>query len=490
MTTPPDGRTLAAGAAWIGLFRWTAQLLSWAAMLVVLRLLQPADFGIANLALAIVAIAAVVSEFGLGTAVVVLPTLEDAVARQLHGAAILLGLAAGALFALASHPIAAFYDEPALTPVIRVLGLVFVAEGLRLVPLGLLARRLAYRTTAGLDFLRAVLTAGTVLTLAWAGTGYWALVLGNLAGTALTAVVISARFGIRPALPRAADLRAPMRYAWHLFVSRGAWVLYRTSDVLVAGRLVSATLLGYYSMASTLASLPGEKLGNVITAATAPFFAAIQSDRARLRHWFLRVTEVLALMLYPVMFGFLAVADLAVPLVLGDQWLSAVPVVRILFGFAAIHAVTTPVSQVLNVTGHTRENMLAGIIALGVMPAAFVTGGLLAGIHGIALAWLVCYPVVLLYPVRIALRALELDAADFLRCGRRAAEGVAAMLVTVAALRWGLGPQLGPWAELAASVGAGASGYLGLLWWRHRAMLLAIPALLRGRGAPGAAVAT
>jgi O-antigen/teichoic acid export membrane protein len=321
-----------------------------------------------------------------------------------------------------------------------------------------------------------------VLGLAWAGQGYWALVLGNLFGAVILSAVVTVRFGLVPAWPRTAELATPLSYARHILVGRIAWVLYRNSDILIAGRLLGSGLLGYYSMAWNVASLPGEKLGNVLTAATAPFFAAIQADRPALRHYFLRVTEALSLVLYPLLFGFLAVADLAVPLVLGEKWIPAVPVLRILIVFAAINAITTPVSQVLNVTGHTRTGMLSGLIALGVLPPAFLVGGMLWGMSGIAGAWIVGYPIVMLLPVRTALRTLEIPLGGYLGSARRAVEGVAVLAGAVWLMRLALPPGTSGWLELVGAVLAGAVGYLGLLWWRHRGLLAAVPGLLRGRG--------
>lgn len=486
MTATPDGRTLALGAAWIGVFRWTAQVVSWSAMLVVLRLLTPEDYGIASLALAIIAIAGVLSEFGLGTAVVALPELPDQVARQLHGAACLLGLVVAATAAAVAPMVAGFYREPLLGPVIQVLSLVFLAEGVRLVPQAMLSRRLAYRAIGALDFLRAIATSLAVLLLAWMGKGYWALVLGNLLGAVMISLAVTVQFGLMPRWPRLAELRTPFTYAWHIFAGRGAWMLYRNSDTLIAGRILGSTILGYYTMAGSVASLPGEKLGNVLTAATAPFFAAIQSDRSALRHYFLRVTEVLTLVLYPVLFGFMLVADLAVPLVLGEKWLPAVPVLRLLILFAAIQAVTTPVSQVLNVTGNTRVGMQTGLLALVILPPAFVAGGVLWGMLGIAGAWVLGYPLVLRLPLRVALQALDIPLMEYLRSGHRAAAAVLVMASAVGLVRVvAVGLEAPSWLQLALAIAAGAIGYAGYLWWRHPSLVRAIPTLLRKGTQPG-----
>lgn len=462
----PTGRTLVGGVAWIASLRWTAQVLTWVSTLVVVRLLAPGDYGIAALALAVVSVVTVLAEFGLGTAVISARALSPVQVAQLNGAA--LGLAVlASLVVLVGSPVAArFYREPLLAGVLPLLSLVFVAEGARVVPVAMLSRALRYRDTAIIDFAKSLVTATLVLTLALRGVGYWALILGYLGGSLVSAGWVISRHRQPYAWPTRAGLGALLQLARHVVIGRSAWILYRTADVFVAGRLFGAGLLGYYTMAWTVASLPGEKLGNVLTAATAPFFGAIQSDRQALRHYFVRVSETLALVLYPLLFGFLCVADLAVPLVLGEQWRPSVPVLRVLICYAAIQGVTTPVSQILTVTGHARTVMRAGLIALAVLPPAFFVGGRMAGILGVALGWLLVYPLVAWYPLSAALRVLALPVRDYIGGLRVAFEGAITMALAVLGFRALPWPSGSDWLELGGAIVAGGLGYTVTVWRR------------------------
>jgi PST family polysaccharide transporter len=463
----PSGQVLARGVAWIGAFRWTAQVLSWAATLVVIRLLAPADYGIAGLATAFIGVAAILSELGLGTAVVALPTVSREQAGQLNMAALLAGTGFAILTSLAAPFAAGFFAEPALRLVLPVLSLSFILEGIRTVPVALLARRMAYRTTAMLDFARAVVTTLAVLGMAILGLGYWALILGSLAGSAIVGLWVLARHRVPLSWPRLSDLSQPFTYSSHIVVGRALWQVYRTADRMIVGRLLGTVPLGFYTVAWTVASLPGEKLGNVITAATSPFFSAVQGDRARLRHFFLRVTGMLAVVIYPALFGFFIVADLAVPLVLGERWVPAIPLIRALVAYAALQGVATILSQILNVTGHTRTNMWSGAVAVAVLLPAFAVGALVAGTLGVAMAWLITFPLVVWLPLRTVLRVLEVRMAEYLGALQPAVEGALAIVLTVGVLRLGLGGRVGAAAELSVAVLAGVAAFGLLLWLRH-----------------------
>lgn len=482
----PSGRALATGMAWIGGFRWSAQVLTWAATLVVIRLLAPTDYGIVGMALTWIGIASVLAEFGLGTAIVALPSLDDRQAAQLNTVALGLGALAAAISLAGAGIIAGFFREPALELVIPALSLLFVLEALRIVPMAQLARRLDYRRLATIDFARAVGSAASVLLLALLGYGYWALVVGTIAGQVIASTWAVIRMPAGWARPVAGELVVALRYSRHILVNRLAWQGYINADFLVVGRLFGAELLGFFSVARNLASLPGEKLGNVVTAASAPFFASIQHDRAALRHYFLRITEALTVVLHPILIGFLLVADLAIPLVIGERWNPSITPMRILVGAAALQTIFGPVGQILNVTGHTRTGMWSSIIALGVLAPAFVAGALLGGIHGVALAWLVTFPLVIALPLATTLRALDLSLSGYLAAWQRAFEGVAVMAGAVGLVRFGLARfmTLAPVVELLLAIVAGAVAYLAVIVVRHGDLVAAVRSLIRGPSTP------
>lgn len=143
-----SGRTLARGVAWVGASRWSSQALSWVVTLVVVRILSPTDYGVLGMTTFFITLAGVFAESGIGAAVIALRDLTPQVIRQLHGLAIGTGLLAAGLSAAISWPASRYFHEPALVPVMAVLGISFALDGLRIVPVALLNRDLNYQRAA------------------------------------------------------------------------------------------------------------------------------------------------------------------------------------------------------------------------------------------------------------------------------------------------------------------------------------------------------
>jgi O-antigen/teichoic acid export membrane protein len=468
-------RALTTGVFWVGAFRWTAQILSWAITLVVIRILSPDDYGIVGMTSYFMGLAGVLSDLGLGTAVLALPRLSLEMARQLHALALGAGIAAFLLTLLAAGPMSWYFREPALLPVLLAMGGSFVVDAMRTVPVALLSRGLEYRKASSVDFVRAVASSATVLALALIGARYWSLVGGLLSGSlAATAWAL----WLRPlgyARPRRSELKGPAAISTHLVVGRLAWQAYQNADFMVAGRLFGAAQLGFYNVGWTIASLPGEKLTTVLTAATAPFFASIRHDAEALRTYFLRLTFLICLLLWPILFGFVLVADLVIPVVLGPKWVPAVPVARALVFYAALQSPMTLSAQILMLTGRTKVSMATSLVALLVLPPVFYLSGKQWGIEGIAWSWAILYPVLYLWPTIVTLKQLGATLGEHLTAMGRAGLLVAVMCAVVLLVRIVLPLQIGIRLELVIAVATGTLSYFLLLaiWTRRDLTLIA-----------------
>src|SRR5208283_3432528 len=123
-------RSLASSVAWNAICDWGSQIVSWAAFLVVMRLLTPADFGIAALAVITLSYLGQVTGFGIQRAVVALRYLTAEQLAQLNSVSFGLGILCFALAALLARPFAAFFKMPPLAPLL-------IAACSPLIPLGL-----------------------------------------------------------------------------------------------------------------------------------------------------------------------------------------------------------------------------------------------------------------------------------------------------------------------------------------------------------------
>lgn len=385
-------RVLVHGIAWSAASKWLTQLVSWASTIVVARLLTPSDYGLVGMAALYLGLVALVSEFGVGAAIVTLRDLSDDAIAQLNTISVMVGVTIFGVSCLAARPLAAFFHTAALVPVVLTLSISFIVGSFKSVPNAILQRSFAFRTLAAIDTAKALFSALLAVALALAGLHYWTLVLSEVCGVALATLLTVIRSPRPFARPHLGTLQKAITFSRQVLVGRVAWFVYSNSDFLVAGRVLGQAALGAYDFAWTITNLPVEKLTSLVSNVTPTVFASVQNDLRALERSVLSVTEGIATVAFPVAIGLGLVSADLITGVFGAKWAGAIVPLRLLAIYTALRSVMPILPTALTVRGKTRFLMYHGIASAIVFPLAFFWASRF-GTLGIAGVWVVLYPI-------------------------------------------------------------------------------------------------
>jgi O-antigen/teichoic acid export membrane protein len=465
---------IARSFCWVLWSRGALQLVSFLYALAVARLLNPADYGLMALVGVCTAAIALIGELGLGAAIMQFRDLDE---RELNACFwLVVGMAGVGYLALyASAPaIGAWFASPMLAEVLRVAALSLPLVALRVVPDSLLRKRLELDRVSQAEVASMLVTMPVVLGMAWAGAGVWALVAGTLVMPLVQDVAsfwfVRWRPGLRVGSRR---LREILHYSLAALGARAGWAVYQQLDAVVLGKVVGEVVLGFYSMAKLLATLPVDKVSVVANQFAIPIMAGQQTDRGAMRASFLRGLRLVACLTVPVCIGMALVADDFVYLVLAEKWRPMVPLLRVLSILGLIRSLDVLLPPVL--FARYRALFVCGwtAVLLLVMPFAFWAGAVWMGALGVALAWIVVYPVVMAWMAREALRELE-TGWRIIRGELRPVVGATLLMVgVVLSVRWVIpGSEFADHlARLVLASAAGAAAYAASIVWQGGVLL-------------------
>jgi len=471
-TSPPaKSSSFASDLAWRALSNWSSQVVSWAALLIVVRLLSPADFGLVGMSVVLYGYLRLLGTFGIPATVLRHRDLNEEALAQLNTVALAFGVGAFLLACLLVWPLALFFKTPRVAEVALVTCVGLIPLGLRNVPEALMNKNMRLKSLSILDALRDILSAAVTILLAWWGFHYWALVLGNLLPDVARCAVILGMQRHRFAWPRLATIREPLLFGWHVLVWTFSWSTYSTLDNVTAGRVFGQSALGLYGMAWTLANTPLEKIVTLVTTLIPAYLSRVQTDMAALRQYFRSLSEVIALATFPATLGLALVARVAIPLIMGPKWKGMIAPLEVLSLYAAFRSLVALLPKVLTAVGIARFVMRVELVGLFLMPLAFWIGSHW-GIAGIAFGWVFAYPVVALPLYWKTLKTIGMSAGEYIRALRPALDGSAAMLVTVLWFQWLVRANRANWILLAAEIAVGALVYVGAVMLLHRERLM------------------
>lgn len=465
--------------AWEGGASVIGQAISWLSTIIVIRLLAPEDYGLMAMAALGIGFLVLVSDLGIGAAAIQARSLDTQHLRELFGFVVLLNLLAGMISFLSAPLVAAFFGEPRVIPLVKVLSFCFVFLGLYVLPQALTARELRFDQKAKVDVVAGTISALATLSFAVAGFGVWSLVGGMLANHVIKAVAFQV---VRPCLfiPAFSIKRAKnsIGFGGLVTLDRMLWYFYGSMDVAIAGRVLGKSLVGVYAVALSLASIPLDKIMPVITKVSFAALSLIQDDRERVRRNVLRAIQGVGLVTFPLFIGMTSVAPEFVALLLGSKWLEIVVPFQILCIVLPLKALGSLFAPALFAIGRPQVNIVNNAITLGVMSVAFLMG-VQHGVIGLCVAWLVGYPVAFSISSYRAMSALGIRFGEAVSVVRVSVVGTLVMAAAVGASRAALSMVLPLPALLVSLILVGAGVYVLMVLTFSRDSLHTLQSVIR-----------
>lgn len=378
------------GLGWSLLNNVLGKLGTFAAGLILARILDPRDFGVFAAALAVMQIFLGLNDVGLSAAVVRWP--GDV--RRITGTAATLVVATSALTYGAYCAFVPLFANALQIPEARtllyVLGLALVVDGLFAVHSAVLTRKLLQRERTIVDLSNLVVTTVVTLGCAWGGLGPWSLVWGRLAGNVVAGIVIVklTPVKIRPALDRP-TARALLVFGLPLAGSGLLTLAMLNVDYLVVGRLLGPVELGYYLMAFNLASWPITMFAFAVARVSLAGFAELAYDRARLARAYVSSLRLLAAVVLPACVLLATLAEPTVRVLYGNRWAPAAAALAPLALMGAVRVLAEFSYDLFIAGGRPRAVLIVQAAwTLSLVPALWVWTSH-SGIRGTAWAHLV-----------------------------------------------------------------------------------------------------
>jgi O-antigen/teichoic acid export membrane protein len=448
------------GLAWKGTSQIFLQVSRLVVAVVVARLLEPEQYGLATMALVVTTLVLVFSDLALGAALVQRRTLTENDRSTVFWTALCTGAFFTVLGVAASGPVASFYGEPRVKPLLAVLSLSFVVTSLGTTQSALLTRELSFRSLE-LRLMAGTLAGATVgIGAAVLGAGAWAIILQQLA---IAVVSTSLLWLVSPWRPRltfsVASLRDLGGFSGAVFGQRLLYYLHANVDKVLVGRVLGSTSLGVYGLAYTVVAVPFSRLAVPVAEVLFPAFSRLQDDRRVLADSWLRASRLVAALSMPALVGLAAVAPDFVEVVLGGKWHSIAPVIQILAWVGLLQSLQTLNAPLLQALDRTGTLLRYSVFFFCAHVTAFVVG-VQFGVVGIAAAYAISTSIVEPVFAWLTARAIGVRVWAFVGVFRGVALaaagcGVAALLTRRALTDAGVAPA----ARFALAVAVGAAVY-------------------------------
>lgn len=319
------------GAFWTVIERLGSQVVGFVVTVVLARLLQPSDYGAIGMLAVFLSISQMFIDCGFGSALIRKKDRTDIDFSTVFWYNLAVAIVCyGILFAVAPL-ISSFYNMPVLSAVLRVVGVNLVIQALFTIQITRLTAAVQFKTQAKVTVLSCVLGGCIGICFAFLGYGVWALVFQSLASSLVSGLAYWIVSDWRPAMRFSYDaFRQLFGFGSKIMAASCMHTIYTNISPLIVGRKYSATDLGLYSRADSLAALPGSIFQGTLGRVIFPVLASIQDDESRLITAYSKYLKVITSIVVPAMLTLAACAEPVVVMLVGERWIPCVPYLRLL----------------------------------------------------------------------------------------------------------------------------------------------------------------
>lgn len=326
--------------------QYTTFVFSFAAIVIVSRLLTPKEIGVFSIAVGLATLANLLRTFGISEYLVQEKTLTEQAIRTSFTINLIFAWSLAIVLFGASWIVGDFFSDAGVGRVLRVMSGSFILVPMGITAMALLKRDMAFGVLYKINTSASV--TGSVLTvvLAYLGFSYMSMAWASLASIVvmvLGCIIWGSEYRVRGL--SLAGWRQILPFGAKITLSDVARQLGQQSASLVIGKMLGLADVGLYSRGYGPVNMFQEKVVAAVSAVAYPAFAVEHRETQTAPQLFLKSLIYLTGISWPF---FVFTSLMAFPMIrvlFGDQWDAAVPLMRWLCLAAIVGTLTYQCNQ-------------------------------------------------------------------------------------------------------------------------------------------------
>ena len=344
-------KTIISNMLWRLAERCGAQGVSFIVSLILSRLLLPEAYGVISLITVFTSILNLFIDSGFKNALIQKKDADQLDYSTVFYFNIVMGVLLYGIMFAAAPLIADFYDRPYMVPYIRAMALTLILGGINGVQQAVVARRMQFKRFFYATLTGTVISAVVGISMAYMGTGVWALITQRLVNQAIDTVFLWYTVRWRPSLRFSMKRLKPMfGYGSKLLLSSFVNTLMGNMTGLIVGKIYTAELLAYYDKGKNIPNLVVQNLQAAVQSVLFPVIAGNQNQKEEVKKILRKSIMTSTYCIFPCMTGIAVCAEPLVRLLYTEKWIAMVPCLQLwcfCFAFYLWHTANLQVIQAL-----------------------------------------------------------------------------------------------------------------------------------------------
>lgn len=396
------------GLSWVGLLRFAIRSTSFVRTAILARILVPAQFGIFAIASLVLAFLETITETGINIFLVQLRSSGE-VDKYVNTAwvvSIVRGVIVSISIIIFSPGISTFFRSPESLGILYLTSIVPLIRGFINPSVAKFQKEIRFDKEFIYKFPVYLIDSAVAIILALLIKSPVALIYGLISG-ALLEIIISFKKA-KPVPSFEFNFKKTKKV-----IARGKWMtmsgifdyFFQNVDDFVVGKMLNQYSLGIYQVAYKISSLPITEVSQVFSRVAFPVYKKNFDNKKKLLLVFTKINFTTISLVLPLGLIIFLFPDLIIKIVLGNNWLEATKVLKLLAVYGTLRGIFFPMMAIFlsaNKQEYVTITTLVGAVGLIISIIPFVTSfGIIGAGYSAILGTVLMIPVILYFVIKI-----------------------------------------------------------------------------------------
>ncbi len=319
------------GVSWSFIDSILSQGITFLVGLVLARLLTPEDYSLLGIIVIFIAVFNCIVDSGFSNALIRKTDATDKDYNTVFISNLVISVVLCAALYFSASAIAEFFNRPQLTDLLKVMSFIIIINAFAIIQRTILMKKIDFKTQTKVSVISSVTSGVVGIGMAAAGYGVWSLVGQQLSRQGLNTIFLWVYAKWHPRLQFSIEsFKELFGFGWKLLISSLIATIWNEIYQVVIGKCYAPATLGQYTRAQQFASIFSANMMNVVQRVSYPVLSTIQNDKTRLKAAYKRIIKISMLPTFVLMLGMAGCAKSMIQVLVGDQWLPAVPFLQII----------------------------------------------------------------------------------------------------------------------------------------------------------------
>lgn len=337
------------------------------------RILSPEDFGIVGMALVFISISQIFTEFGFASSIIHNQHNTSVTYSSIFFINIFAGILLFLFFQMLAPAVGKFYDNEAVVQVVQWLSINFILNALSTVQIAILRKELKIKELTIRSSIAQVVSGVVGVYMALQGYGIYSLVVQNILGALLNTIILWKLSSWYPQLIFSwREVKKLLEFSSFVFLDRIFSGIFKRLDVLVIGKVFSASMLGFYSRAESINNLVAKYSSTSVSKVFFPVLSKLQNNEDEFLRIYYKVISVVSFVSFGLTGVLYILGEDIIIILFGQKWQPSAPIFELLILKAFSYPVNLMMVNAFLGKGKSKENFLLGIVRKVIALAPFI----------------------------------------------------------------------------------------------------------------------